>query len=63
MLDLTDAVTRLGEDGVSDQIWESASEHLNELELTNVVMAIAVINVWNRAAVTAHTPAAPLAVG
>jgi AhpD family alkylhydroperoxidase len=63
VLDLTDAVTRLGEDGVSDQIWESASEHLDELELTNVVMAIAAINVWNRVAVTAHTPAAPLAVG
>lgn len=60
VLDLTDAVTRLGEGGVCDRIWDAARAHLDDLELTNVVMAIAAINVWNRVAITAQTPAAPL---
>ena len=59
-LELTDEVTRMGEHGVTDRVWSAAQEHFDELELTNIVMAIVAINVWNRVAVTAHTPAAPL---
>lgn len=60
-LELTDEVTRMGEHGVTDRVWSAAQEHFDELELTNIVMAIVAINVWNRVAVTALTPAAPLA--
>ena len=47
-LALTDAVTRLGEDGVPDEVWEPAAKAFSEEELGNILMAIATINVWNR---------------
>ncbi|MCF0095048.1 carboxymuconolactone decarboxylase family protein [Micromonospora sp. NPDC049114] len=54
-LALTDAVTRLGEHGVSDEVWDAAAKVWSEKELADLVLAIATINVWNRIAVTTHT--------
>jgi len=54
-LALTDAVTRLGDDGVSDDVWDEAAKHFDEDELANVLMAIATINVWNRLSVATRT--------
>ncbi|MEU4716302.1 carboxymuconolactone decarboxylase family protein [Micromonospora purpureochromogenes] len=51
-LALTDAVTRLGEYGVPDEVWDAAAKLWSEKELADLVMAIATINVWNRIAVT-----------
>jgi AhpD family alkylhydroperoxidase len=53
-LALTDAVTRLGEHGVSDDVWDTAAEHFDEPELAQVVWAIAAINSWNRMGVATH---------
>jgi AhpD family alkylhydroperoxidase len=47
-LALTDAVTRLGDNGVPDGVWATAAKHFTEEELANLLMAIATINVWNR---------------
>ncbi|GAB3159380.1 carboxymuconolactone decarboxylase family protein [Micromonospora sonneratiae] len=55
-LALTDAVTRLGEHGVPDEIWDRAREVWAEKELADLVLAIATINVWNRLMVTTRTP-------
>ncbi|MFC3500860.1 carboxymuconolactone decarboxylase family protein [Micromonospora krabiensis] len=54
-LALTDAVTRLGEHGVPDEVWDAAAKQWSEKELADLVMAIATINVWNRIAVTTRT--------
>ncbi|MEV1144160.1 carboxymuconolactone decarboxylase family protein [Micromonospora sp. NPDC049799] len=54
-LALTDAVTRLGEHGVTDDVWDAAAKVWSEKELADLVMAIATINVWNRIAVTTRT--------
>jgi AhpD family alkylhydroperoxidase len=54
-LALTDAVTRLGEQGVPDEVWEQAGQVWSERELADLVVAIATINVWNRIAVTTRT--------
>ncbi|MFG1918819.1 carboxymuconolactone decarboxylase family protein [Micromonospora sp. NPDC048898] len=54
-LALTDAVTRLGEHGVSDEVWDAAAKVWPEKELADLILAIATINVWNRIAVTTHT--------
>jgi len=54
-LALTDAVTRLGDDGVSDDVWDEAAKHFDQDELANVLMAIATINVWNRLSVATRT--------
>jgi alkylhydroperoxidase family enzyme len=53
-LALTDEVTRLGEHGVSDETWAGAVEHWGEEGAVNLVVAIGMINLWNRIAVTAR---------
>ncbi|HMF89594.1 MAG TPA: carboxymuconolactone decarboxylase family protein [Candidatus Angelobacter sp.] len=53
-LALTEAATRLSDraDPVPDEIWEEARRHYDEPVLAALVMAIALINVWNRLNVT-----------
>jgi AhpD family alkylhydroperoxidase len=51
-LALTDAVTRLGDHGVSDAVWAEAAEHFEEAELAQLLWAIVAINAWNRIGVT-----------
>ena len=55
-LDLTDAVTRLGDHGVPDDVWDAAAAAFTEEELANLLVAIGTINVWNRIAVPTRTP-------
>src|SRR5919201_3295435 len=49
-LALTEAVTRLSDrsDPVPDDVWAEAAKYYNEQQLGNLVLAIALINVWNR---------------
>jgi len=56
-LALTDAVTRVGPESVTDDVWEGAARFFSEKELGALVLAIATINVWNRIALaTGMTP-------
>ncbi len=55
-LAMTEAVTLIGQDGVSDDVWQSAEAEFNEQGLLDLLMAISVINVWNRLAVAMHRP-------
>ena len=48
----TEAVTALGEHGVSDALHAAALEQFTELELVNLTMAVIAINSWNRLATT-----------
>jgi AhpD family alkylhydroperoxidase len=59
-LALTDAVTRLGEGGVPDEVWDSVVSTHGPAAAAELVVAIATINVWNRLAVTARTVPPPL---
>ena len=54
-LGLTEAVTRLGEEGVPDAVWEEAEKHFDSEQLGNLVMTISLINAFNRISVTATT--------
>jgi AhpD family alkylhydroperoxidase len=47
----TDAVTRLKEGGVPDDVYEEVREHFTEAETVNLTMAVIAINAWNRVAV------------
>jgi AhpD family alkylhydroperoxidase len=49
-LALTEAVTRLSDraDPVPDAIWDEAARHFGEKQLAALLLAISVINVWNR---------------
>jgi AhpD family alkylhydroperoxidase len=49
--ELTDSVTRLGEHGVPDEVWDRAAAQFDKAELANLLIAIATINVWNRLAI------------
>jgi AhpD family alkylhydroperoxidase len=55
-LALTDEVTRLGQHGVSDGVWEQVCAVWSAEEVANLVLAAATINVWNRIAITSQTP-------
>ena len=50
-LALTDAVTRIAEDGVSDEIYDAALEALGTTGLAQSIMQIVTINAWNRIAI------------
>lgn len=54
-LALTEAVTLLSNAPISDELYREASQHFNEVELVNLVMAIITINGWNRLSVTFQT--------
>ena len=58
-LALTEALTRLSDraDPVPDEIWNEAAKHFNEDELSRLLLAISVINVWNRLNVAIRAPA------
>ena len=54
-LALTDAATRLGPDGVPDDVWEQASAVFDDAQLIHLVGAIGMINLWNRLMISART--------
>lgn len=49
-LALAEAVTRLSdrEDPVPDEVWEEAARHYSKQELGALVLAIGLVNLWNR---------------
>lgn len=54
-LALTEAVTLVAQTHVPDDVYEEARQHFTEKELAALVMAIVVINGWNRIAITSRT--------
>lgn len=51
-LALTEAATKFGPHGVTDEVYDEAKAHFDERELTYLVAAIGLINMWNRFGVT-----------
>ncbi len=51
-LEWAEAVTKLGEHGVSDEIYQQALAQFSEKELSDLTFAIASINSWNRLAIS-----------
>ena len=49
-LELAESMTRLSDraDPVPDDVWDRAAQHYDEKQLAALLLAIAVINVWNR---------------
>jgi len=47
-LALTDAVTLLGRGGVPDDVWDAAVAQFGEEGTAHVLLAIGMINLWNR---------------
>ena len=53
-LALTEAVTLIGQAGVPDDVWADVTACFDQREIVQLLMAISVINVWNRIAVSTH---------
>jgi alkylhydroperoxidase family enzyme len=53
-LALTEAVTRMSDEGVSERVWDDVAMHYDEKQVVHLLLAIATINVWNRLAVSLH---------
>ncbi|MCU6795281.1 carboxymuconolactone decarboxylase family protein [Paenibacillus sp. WQ 127069] len=52
VLALTEAVTLISKEGVSQELYEKVREHFDETEFVNLIMAINTINSWNRIAIS-----------
>jgi alkylhydroperoxidase family enzyme len=53
-LELSEAITLIGEGHVPDEVWERARAEFDEYELGQLVFAIATINTWNRILIAAR---------
>jgi AhpD family alkylhydroperoxidase len=51
----TEAVTRVAEGNVPDQVYEEVRPHFNEKELADLTLAVASINAWNRLNIATRT--------
>jgi len=51
----TEAVTRVSEGHVPDEVYERARKQFSEKELADLTVAIATINAWNRLAIAGRT--------
>ena len=51
-LALTEAITLIGKNGVPDAVYEEVSRHFTLEQITQMLMAIVVINTWNRISIT-----------
>jgi AhpD family alkylhydroperoxidase len=54
-LELTEALTRISEHGVADDIYERVRAQFSEDEIAHLTLAIVAINGWNRLNVAART--------
>lgn len=52
VLALTESVTKISEHGVPDEVYENAQKYFDNTTIANIVMAIVVINGWNRIAIS-----------
>lgn len=56
-LDWTEAVTRVADTHVPDEVYEHVRRHFDEQELVNLTLAIVAINGWNRLAISSRAVA------
>jgi AhpD family alkylhydroperoxidase len=54
----TEAMTRLGPDGVPDAVFDQGRQHFSETEIVNLSMIIVAINSWNRLQIAFRVPPA-----
>ncbi|WP_317128706.1 carboxymuconolactone decarboxylase family protein [Hymenobacter fodinae] len=58
LLALTEEVTLIGQAGVTDATYQQAAAHFDDHYLAQAIMAIVVINAWNRIAISTEMPLA-----
>lgn len=53
-LELTEALTQLGKQGVSDEVYANVKEHFTPVQISELTFAISLINLWNRLQILAQ---------
>src|SRR5687768_15506064 len=53
-LAMTDEITLIADNGLTEATYQEASRYFNENELAQIIMQIGAINIWNRIAVSTH---------
>jgi AhpD family alkylhydroperoxidase len=56
ILQVTEEVTMIHKNGLTDETYKKAIEQFDEHYFSQIIMAISVINVWNRVAISTHKP-------
>lgn len=51
----TDAVTRVADERVPDEVYERVRDQFSEKELADLTLAVATINAWNRLSIAGRT--------
>ncbi len=54
-LEWAEAVTRVADTHVPEEVYAKVSQHFTEKELADLTVAVATINAWNRLAIAART--------
>ncbi len=52
----TEAVTKISENQIPDDVYEEARANFSEKELVDLTLAVVAINSWNRLAISFNTP-------
>lgn len=52
VLELTEAVTRIADAGVPQQVYDKVRDYFDEAQFVAIIMAINTINCWNRIAIS-----------
>lgn len=54
-IEWTEAVTRLGDHGIDDEVYNRVRGHFSEEQISELTFAIGVINLWNRLNISFRT--------
>ena len=54
VLEITEEVTLIHKNGLTDETYEKALQFFNEEQISEIVMAVITINVWNRVALSSR---------
>ena len=56
ILQMTEEITLINQSGLSDATYEKAKQLFDENYISQLIIAITVINAWNRIAISTHIP-------
>ncbi|MHA4847379.1 carboxymuconolactone decarboxylase family protein [Flavitalea antarctica] len=56
LLAMTEEVTLIHRNGLSDSTYQQARQFFSEERIAEIILSIVMINAWNRIAVSTHTP-------
>ncbi|MHC5310626.1 carboxymuconolactone decarboxylase family protein [Myroides sp. LJL116] len=54
LLEMTEEITLISEQGLREVTYQKAKQHFEDNTIAQIIMAITIINMWNRIAVSSH---------